>query len=209
MNRPVGPAQRQQAQALDEELGSRLAAVTRQVRDEGWLSLKRRPGVVRLWWEVGRKLQQIVPNLDVGPEEDQQFLWRAMYDHATELVPGKIGSRAERSYNSHFRYCYLLGRYDWETVRRFGDWTSWVEVFDSDRIRDDPRIADWIVARATGDDPVWSAYTDRSRMAWFRPLAKGIRGQFRNRDSTGLSAIELEVELDQVFERVHRTLPAT
>lgn len=203
-SRPVGPAQREQAQSLDRELASRMEEVTRQVRAGGWLALKRKPGVVRLWWEVGRRLREFVSDLDVGPEEDRQFLWRAMYDHAPELVPGIIGSRAERLQNSHFKYCYELGKYSWERVHAFGDWTSWTEVFDSDRIREDSRIADWLVDRVTGGHPDWNAYTDQSRMDWFRPLAKAIRSQFKNRESRGLTTDELWTELDKVFNSLRK-----
>lgn len=197
--RPVGPAHRLQAQELDHELAVRMGEITNHVRQAGLLELKGRPKVVRLWWEVGRMLRSFVDDLDVGPEEDRQFVWRAMYDHAPDLVPGRISSRAERLQNSHFNYCYRLGRYEWGTVQSFGDWTSWVEVFDSDRIREDPRMADWLVDRVASADPVWKRYTDGNRMAWFRPLAKAIRARFSNRDSTGLTTTELYGELDEVF----------
>lgn len=201
-SRPVGTAARAQAQRLDLELGARMRWVTEEVRRDGWLALKGRPGVVRLWWEVGRRLRGFADDLDVGPEEDRQFLWRAMYDHAGDLVPGKVGARAGRHLNSHFYYCYLLGRYDWQTVEAFGDWTSWVEIFDSLRLRDDPRVIDWLAARAGSNQPGWREYVGTNRMGWFRPLAKAIRARFANRDSRGLSIPELEAELDAVFDEL-------
>lgn len=207
--RPVGEAQREQARRLDDELSARMAKVTEEVRAGGWLELKGRPGVVRLWWEVGRRIGAFVHDVDVGPEQDRQFVWRAMYDHAPELVPGKIGARADRLLNSHFYYCYLLGRYDWARVQAFGDWTSWVEVFDSERIRRDPRIADWMTERATAGSPEWTAFMKGNRMGWFRPLAKAIRARFDNRDTTGLGAGELYGELDEVFASLIRRDPST
>lgn len=196
--RPVGGGQRDQALRLDAELHARMATITDEVAAEGHLRLKGRPGVVRLWWEVGRRLRGFVETLEVGPEEDRQFVWRALYDHAPSLVPGTIGSRASRLQNSHFRYCYLLGAYDWPTVRDFGDWTSWVEVFDSERIRNDPRIADWLVARVTSPDSSWMTFRTDNRMAWFRPLAKAIRAALDHRDTLALDDGELWEELDDV-----------
>lgn len=200
--RPVTATQRQQADRLDEELKARMAIITEEVAAAGWLELKNRPGVVRLWWEVGRRLRTFAGDIDVGPEEDRQFLWRAMYDHAPELVPGKVGSRAERLQNSHFYYCYLLGKYRWDKVNGVGDWTSWVEIFDSERIRNDDRILDWLVDQVSSLRPDWQAFIDRRQMAWFRPLAKALRARFDRRDSTGLGVNELYRELDEVFASV-------
>jgi hypothetical protein len=202
--RPVNAAQRQQALRLDEELKARMQLIATEVERDGSLELKNRPGVVRLWWEVGRRLQQFAGDVDVGPEEDRVYLWRAMYDHAPALVPGKVGSRADRLKNSHFFYCFLLGKYDLDKVRAVGDWTSWVEIFDSERIRSDDRILDWLVDRASSSRPDWSSFMDRRRMDWFRPLAKAIRARFENRDVGGLERTEVFSELDMVFDDVAR-----
>ena len=177
-----------------------MRKVESEVEEGGWLSLKGRPGVVRLWWEVGRRLRKFFDDLDVGPEDDRQFVWRAIYDHAGSLAPGPLGTRAERYANSHFNYCYRLGKYGWPLVRAVGDWTSWVEIFDSDRVRSDERMADWLVDRVGSDDPRWRSFTDRQQMAWFRPLLKAIRARFHNRDSTGLTQRELYEELDDIFD---------
>jgi hypothetical protein len=197
--RPVTAAQQLQAERLDEELRLRMAAITEEVDAGRWLSLKNKPGVVRLWWEVGQRLRAFAGEIDVGPEEDRQFLWRALYDHAPQLIPGRVGSRAARLQNSHFYYCYLLGKYPWDKVRGVGDWTSWVEIFDSERIRGDDRILDWLVDRVGSAHPDWQAFIDRRQMSWFRPLAKALRARFDRRDSKGLESDELYGELDEVF----------
>ena len=205
--RPITDGQRRQARQLDAELRSNLEEVEREVRDAGYLDLKGRPGVIRLWWEVGRRLRAFVPSLDVGPAEDERYIWRAMYDHGSDLVPGVVGARAERLLNSHFRYCYLLGEYEWSEVEAFGDWTSWVEVFDSERIRADPRIARWLVDRVTQPSAAWAHFTAAKRMAWFRPLAKAVRARFAHRDTTVLSLEELYAELDSVAGDLIREAP--
>jgi hypothetical protein len=112
-----------------------------------------------------------------------------------------LGSRSDRPFNSHFYYCYQLGSFSWPAVEAFGDWTSWVEFFDSERIRTDPRIADWLANRLA-DTPSarWQQVKAEARADWFRALTKSIRATFKGRDTTGLSAAELESELDQAFE---------
>lgn len=202
-HRPVGAEAQIRADALDQTLETMMRRVVQEVESEGLLGLKGRRGVVRLWWAVGSRLRQFVDSLEVSPSEDRLFLWRAMYDHAPELVPGKIGARAERPLNSHFYYCYQLGGFDWAAVKAFGDWTSWVEFFDSERIRSDPRIVDWFATRL-GDPPSprWAAFTAGGRADWFRTLTKSIRARFQRRDSRGLSDEELFGELDLSFDEV-------
>lgn len=205
-NRPVGAAERKQAERLDQELKRQMRSLVNEVRREGWLNLKGRPGVVRLWWEVGRRLRTFVDELDAGCEEDRLFIWEAMYNHAPELVPGKIGVRASRPLNSHFYYCYQLGRFEWPAVEAFGDWTSWVEFFDSERIRNDERIAEWLGERAANPPSTeWKSFMSGTRMDWFRPLAKAIRHAFARRDTCGLERDELYKELDDIFASVVAT----
>jgi hypothetical protein len=144
-------------------------------------------------------LRDLIPRLDPGPEEDRKFLWRAIYDHAVDLAPGKVGTRAERYENSHFKYCYELGQFSWAIVEGFGDWTSWVEFFDSEPMRADERIAMWLHERLEKPPSAdWSAYMTGNRSEWFRQVAKGIRAQLRGRDSNGLTERELYGELDAI-----------
>jgi hypothetical protein len=188
-----------QARRLDDELRRRMAEITQALRHEGLLELKRRPGVLKLWWELGRRLR-FVDSLDVGPPEDLKFVWRAMYDHAPDLVPGPGRARYERG-DSHFLYCYWLGEFEWAFVSGAGDWTSWTEFFDSERIKADHRILEWLSHRSGSDaTPDWLRYIDASRQNWVRPLAKALRARFKSRDTTVLSTEELSGELDETFK---------
>lgn len=194
--RPPGASAVAAANALDKELRENMRSIVREVDQEGWLRLRRRPGVVRLWWEVGRRIRMFVDDIHVDPPEDRVLLWRAMYDHAPELVPGELSARSTRGGSNLFLYCYYLGEYDWPTVKAFGDWTSWVEVFDSPVIASDPRIARWLIRGVASREGAWSALVSVNRADWFRPLAKRIRSLLRHRDSTVLSDDELRAELD-------------
>lgn len=204
--RYVGAAERAQADRLDADLRAGMARIAQELADRQLLSLKGRPGVVKLWWELGIRLRELVGRLDTGHEDDRKFLWRAIYDHAPSLVPGKLGSRADRLLNSHFYYCYQLAQFPWEIVSSFGDWTSWVEFLDSERIRNDERIAEWLGKRlGAPPNKAWAEFMTGNRMEWFRRLARMIRKEFDNRDSTGLPRTDLEDELDQLVERLLRT----
>jgi hypothetical protein len=200
--RPVTAIAQEQAERLDGQLAAEMTTIQKDLRSSGLLDKRGKAGVLELWWELGRRLQ-FLDSLEVSPAEDRKYIWRALYDHGGELIPGDGRSRAERYENSHFRYCYLLGRFDWPFVRAAGDWTSWVEFFDSSRIRQDERIIGWLKARSH-DTPTaaWKEFTQGTRQAWFRLLAKAIRNRFKTRDSTVLSEVELNSELDDVFDQV-------
>lgn len=188
----------QQARLLDAELRRQMEGITRDLDRAGYLQLKGRPGVLRLWWELGARLH-FVDGLVVEPPEDRKFIWRALYDHAPDLVPGPGRVRSERG-DSHFLYCARLGRFSWNFVSASGDWTSWTEFFDSERIKKDPRILEWLAQRSSNQaTPDWMRFTASARQNWVRPLAKAIRARFRSRDTTILTEEELYLELDSAF----------
>lgn len=198
--RPVTAESQMQADELDRLLEVKMKFIEQKMKETGLLGLKGKPGVIKLWYEVGRHLD-FVNGLRITPEEDRKYVWRALYDHGGELVPGSGQSRRERYENSHFKYCALVARFPWEFVQAAGDWTSWVEFLDSEKIREDERIIEWLRQRST-EKPSreWLEFTQGMRQRWFRKLTKLIRHRFKNSVTAGiLSDKELFEELDQVF----------
>lgn len=205
-------AQRQ-AEELDRLLATRVREIVQELKANALLCRKGREGVLELWYELGKRLD-FVSSLPVEPEEDREFIWRALYDYAKELVPSKPGSRsekarargtvarAERLRNNHFYYCYQLGKLPRGLVMAGGDWTSWSEFLDSTRIRSDPRIVEWLVKRSQ-DKPseAWQRFTAQPRQKWFRVLTREIRQRFKKIDTTVLGQESLFAKLDSVFEK--------
>ncbi len=203
--RPVTREAQEQAKKLDELLGARMADIEGEMKKLGLLDLKGKAGVLKLWYEAGQRLSFLDDvKQAVTPPEDFKYVWRALYDHAGELLPGPGKSRAERYENSHFKYCAQVARFDWEFAEAAGDWTSWVEFLDSASMRDDERIIDWLRVRST-EKPSgeWLEFMQGARQGWFRKLARAIRQRFRNRETEDiLSDRELCGELDEVFAEV-------
>ena len=198
--RPVTRDAQERAAKLDALLAEKMGAIEKEMRNESLLDLKGKAGVLKLWYEVGRKLS-FLEEVEVTPPEDFKYVWRALYDHAGELLPGPGKSRAERYENSHFRYCAQVARFDWAFAEAAGDWTSWVEFLDSASMRDDERIIDWLRVHST-EKPAkdWRRFMQGARQDWFRKLARAIRNRFRNRQTKDiLSDTELHSELDEVF----------
>ena len=187
------------AKRNDDLLERRLRAIESEMARNGVLHLKGRPGVLRLWWEVGRRLT-FIDEMDVGDERDRVWLWRAIYDHAGRLNPtrnGRLSVRARRRpRNSYFRYMALLGRLDWSVAEAVGDWTSWVELCDSECF-DDARFIEWLAdrARAPGS-PLQGLIEASHHQDLFRRLAKAIRHRFNKTDTSVFSRDELYAELD-------------
>jgi hypothetical protein len=187
------------AKRNDDVLERRLRAIESEMLRRGLLDLKGRPGVVRLWWEVGRRLT-FIEEMDVGDERDRVWLWRAIYDHAGRLNPtrnGRLSVRARRRpRNSYFRYMALLGRLDWSVAEAVGDWTSWVELCDSECF-DDGRFIQWLADRARApESPLERLVEARHHQDLFRKLAKAIRHRFNKTDTSVFSRGELYAELD-------------
>ena len=187
------------AKRNDDLLERRMRAIEAEMAETSLLDLKGRPGVVRLWWEVGRRLT-FIDEMDVGDERDRVWLWRAIYDHAGRLNPtrnGRLSVRARRRpRNSYFRYMALLGRLDWSVAEAVGDWTSWVELCDSECF-DDGRFIQWLADRAKApESPLERLVEAPHHQDLFRKLAKAIRHKFNKTDTSVFSCGELYAELD-------------
>ena len=187
----------QKADALDKLLAKKMKEIESQVRKSGWLELKGKSGVARLWYEVGKRLA-FVDRVSVEPEEDRKYIWRALYDHAGDLAPGPPNKRAEERYQtSHFYYCYRLGRFPWSFVSAAGNWTAWSEFFDSERIRADDRIIKWLGSKARKAHP-------KGLQDWLRSLTREVRRKFKNWDTREMSLEDLSTELEECFNQVFK-----
>jgi hypothetical protein len=193
----VTQAEKNQAEKLDHFIEARMKEIVRELKEKGLVELKGKKGVVKLWYEVGKCLSFVMDKA-VVPEDDREFIWQALYDHSGELNPGK--SRVDRPESNYFRYCYNLAQLEWDLVRLGGDWTSWVEFFDSKRIREDRRIIDWLISRSREKpSEKWLKFMKGARQDWIRRLTKPIRHRFQNRATTELNDEELFRELDEIF----------
>lgn len=184
---------REQAERFDEFLSKKVSGIEGEMKSAGFLKLKGKKGeVVRLWYEVGKRLD-FVTDTSVVAAEDREFVWRAIYDHAPKLAPGPLTERVRRDpETSHFSYCHKLSRFPWEFVDMAGDWTSWSEFFDRKETKNDPRIIECLGKKA-------KEINVSARQNWLRPLTKAIHKEFENRDTTVFSVEELYERLDKIF----------
>jgi hypothetical protein len=183
---------REKAERLDKYLHEKMKEIENLMKKENLISLKGKPGVIRLWFEVGRRLSFVYDEKFIQ-SEDRKYVWRALYDHAGEFVPGTPKVRAnERWWSSHFFYCYQIGLFPWSFVKAAGNWTAWVEFLDSQRIRQDERIVEWLGIK--------SQKVVGGKQDWLRKLTKAVRHALMNRDSTVLTNNELYEELNKIFE---------
>lgn len=188
----------------DAKLKRKFRAIEAAMLKRDLLRLKKTRNVLRLWWELGRRLS-FLRKIDVGDERDRIWLWRACYDHCGQLNPGKDGKLSVRAQgrlkNSHFRYAELLGRLDWGTAEAIGLWDSWSGICDSECFQNDDRFVNWLDDRITKPKSFVSRLLKaRKHQDLFRDLAKRIRHRFKKMDTSVLSQKELFARLDKVAD---------
>jgi len=182
------------AKELDLVLEKKMREIESDMQRCELLRLKGKRGVLRLWYEVGKALS-FVDDVEVEPADDRIYVWRALYDHAGELIPSKPGQRASELVRNHFRQCYQLGRLEWSFVKQAGTWSAWKDFFENKRVRNDERIIRWLIERSKKGPP-------RPVKRWLRKLTRGVNSRFLTRDTTVLSDDELMAELDEVYREV-------
>ena len=191
--------ERERAEGLDKFLHEKMKQVEERLRKKGLLKLRGKKGVLKLWFELGKELR-FVDDCQLVSEAHRRWLWRALYDHSPDLAPGPAGSRASIARN-HFRYCYLLAKRfpNMDFVLSLGDWSWWIDLFDSPTIQNDERILEWISSKHQASE------LSRDEL---RKLINGIREEFPSMgmtaDTTVLGKGELEQKLQQLYDRVLR-----
>lgn len=199
-NNLVTLSEKKEAEKLDSFLEEKMKEITQKMKKNELIQLKGKKGVVQLWYEVGKCLS-FVRDTNIVREEDRDFVWQAIYDHAGELHPGR--SRMDRPKTNYFRYCELLAKFDWDFVRST-DWTSWVEFFDSKRIREDSRIINWLLSMSKERSTEWLEFTSGPKQDWVRLLTKAIRHRFSNRATKEIPDEELFSELEEIFYETYQ-----
>lgn len=196
--RPLTREAREQAEKLDQFIEDSMREIEQEMENLKLLELKNRPGVLRLWYEVGRRLS-FVEMTSLVSAQDRQYIWRALYDHAGKLSPSIDPPTRASSLRNHFRYCYLLANKfpDFEYVEGVGDWRSWIDLFDSPTIQNDDRIVEWIASKYSS-----SNYAEPH---WLRKLINAIRSEFpalgAATDTTVLSPAELSQRLEHMYRK--------
>lgn len=183
--------EKERAEKLDEYLAVTMKGVAKQARENGLLLLKGKPGVLPLWHFVGQQLRLFIDNTDLLPLEDRKYIWRALWDYASELAPGERENRSRKagSFRDHWHYCYMVAGYSLDQVGKAGNWRAWVEFLDSPWTRNDERIPEWI-SRKMSDPP--------SRN-WLRRFTPAIRRAFKNRHTFVFTQRELEQHLEELW----------
>jgi len=185
--------EREKADKFDDFLSKKIKSIENELTENKLIDLKGKKGkVLKLWYEVGKRLSFIMDTTLIDPEE-RVFVFRAIYDHANKINPGPLSKRVLRDpETSHFSYCYQLSNFSWDFVSKAGDWTSWSEFFDRKVTKNDKRIIKWLASKANKDKI-------GSRQNWLRPLTKEIHGEFIKIDTSFLTEDELYSKLDRIF----------
>lgn len=185
------------ADKLDQFLADHIQKIEKKLDQMGLVKLKRKSGVIKLWYQVGKELRSLWNTAKKDfrlPDTHLPIFIKAVYDHSNKLKPGS--GRSERFRNSHLYYCYTIAGLPWQSVEAAGNWTEWSEFLDSKRIRNDPRIAEWFT-----DRPI-NCPKNKRKLVWFRTITRAIRHDLKEIDTTVLEKRELFQKLDRILNNI-------
>jgi hypothetical protein len=186
---PISPEEERKAVELDKYLAEAFAAMVIEARETNLLQLKGRAGVLPLWYFVGQKLRFIDDPWLVNPGE-KKYIWKALWYHAGELVPGEPKSRSGTQ-KDHFQYCYRLAKYEKNFVANAGNWSSWQEFFDSP-ILSNQVFLEWFESKVP-------EIQSKNLKNWLRDFIKPVRQNFQNIDMSFLTSKEIKDQLDSIL----------
>ncbi|MHA1907078.1 MAG: hypothetical protein ACW98Y_07275 [Candidatus Thorarchaeota archaeon] len=189
---PLPGELRKKAEENDVLIATNVRMIEEELEELGLFNLIGKPGVLELWYAFGKRLS-FIDELDLSGNA-KRYVWRAIYDHSIKLynphepIPQRIKDRPE--YND-IRYSYIIGKLDWNFVRTAGGWRSWVDFLDSEVMREDMRIVEWI-KRLQEIGPRTGGY--------LIDLRKAISERFRNVVTSDYDADRLFQILDETHQ---------
>jgi len=183
---PITSSDEKKAERLDEFLANFFRSLGNEVKENKLVNLKKGPGVIKLWYFVGEKLKFIDDPSLVDPS-DKKYIWKALWYHAGELMPGEAKTRAG-TLRDHFLYCYRLAKFDFDFVMSAGRWRDWMDFFDSPTLSNSI-VLEWFQQKSHSIIKPGTKY-------WLRDFIKLIRNEFENVDMTFLKREEIIRKLD-------------
>ncbi|MBI2429234.1 MAG: hypothetical protein HYV29_10660 [Ignavibacteriales bacterium] len=177
------------ARDLDNYLHDLFKRLKNKLDDDNILSLKKKSGVIKLWYMVGKELQ-FIDNPTIIDPSDKKYIWKALWYHAGELTPGEMKSRAG-TIRDHFFYCYRIAKYDEDFVLAAGNWRTWGEFFDSPILSND-KVLLWFEKKIPDIKKL-------NLKNWLRDFIKLIRNEFQNIDMSFLTSDEIQNKLEIIF----------
>ena len=177
------------AELLDNFLEDFFKNLTIEVKTARLFDLKSKPGVIELWYHVGANLKFVDDPKTVHPS-DRRYIWQALWQHAGELAPGEMKSRAGTA-RDHFLYCYRLAKYEKEFVVLSGSWRNWQEFFDSP-ILSNRHVIEWFERNIV-------EFKRLNLRNWLRDFMKLVRNRFQNVDLSFLTKDEIAKRMDFIF----------
>lgn len=178
-----------QARELDAVIKKELKRIENEAGKNDLLKLKRKDGVIKLWYFIGKNIRNLIEK-HVLPE-DEKYIWVALWDNiSNELAPGERESSRVGTKRDPLKYCYRLSGYKYKFVEKAGNWRAWTEFFD--RNQNDERIIKWI-----GKNGSKTLQKD-----WLRHFNKSVHQRFKNVDTSVYTDEELDKELKNIWKKL-------
>jgi len=179
------------ADELDKLIQKKVKEIQYKAIKKGLMKLKKKKGVLELWYLVG-KILQFIDNDQLLKSEDRQFVWEAIWYHFEKIAPKLIpGNQKKRrgTYRDHFLQCYKLGKLSWDVVKNSGNWSDWMEFFDS-TTNEDKRIFDWIQKKVKKEN---------LKDYWLKRFYRLLKQKFSRKVTEVFSDKELHEELELLW----------
>jgi hypothetical protein len=169
----ISSQEQQQADRLDERLKKRVEELVKLLTNERAMPEKKGEGTLRVYWELGRCLRDVVESKDFVNIAELPLLWR----NAKMYIPEELLYKDRGPYREHLWYCYRLGGYLMDTVMKM-KWGEWVTIFDSSGINQEPRFDKWFNNTLSKNEENIS----RERIRIFAPCVNAMLGNIDYQD---------------------------
>jgi len=191
-NSDISVSDIKKAEKLDIFLTKEIKKMEQEISQEKLLELKGHPGAVKFWYQLGKRLSALLKKTELVSARDKKYLWRALYDKAPRLFSEENRIEPSERIERFISLALFISELPWEDVKNIS-WTQWVDMIADQRaIREDKRIANWLVSQIKKHSP-------SNKQNWTRKLVKAIYNRLGKKDTSVLSDKELNIELENII----------
>jgi hypothetical protein len=176
---------------LTEADKSRANQIYAQAEKELAQIKEKKSEALKVWYLRGRLANSLINKFGISRQEEEYF-WLMLFDCAGQNVP-KRAKKDGILRNDFWIGAYLENHYNLSELQNLGfAWSLWQEIFGSRPVKNDIRVAGWLVE--------YMVHNDLSTRDALRPVLKAVGERLKNLNTTILSEKELAIKLKEITQ---------
>jgi len=192
----------EQAEKMAKALDKEFTNFEKKMKKLGKIKQNKKKDVIFIWYNLGKLIRKYITKYEIKTETlGINEFWRALYDFSPTTIINNFPNRSKSLTQNHFYLCYLISEFDWNFVKKVGNWAIWREIFDNKQILKDEkkRVLIWVANKISFFKK--NGIKDHKKI---RPFLYAVSKRIKNLETRVLSDQELINKLEEIKFKIDK-----